>query len=87
MIITFGGESFKRIMGTNHSPVLSQNINNLKTKYKYNNHTIDLLPLMHLSGINRTQNLNNFLLANGYEDKKRDRLECARCFVELINKL
>jgi len=87
LIITFGGESFKRMMNNDYSPVLSQNINRLKTKYKHGNHAIDLLPLMHLSGINRTQNLNKFLLANGYEDKKRDRLECARCFVELINQL
>ena len=87
LIVTFGGESYKRMMNTNYSPVLSQHISNLKTKYKQGNHQIDLLPLMHLSGINRTQNLNNFLHANGYEIKKRDRVECAGCFVELINQL
>jgi len=87
LIITFGGESFKQLMNADYPPVLSQNISRLKTKFKHGKHEIDLLPMMHLSGINRTQHLNNFLQANGYEDKKRDRLECARCFVELINKL
>ena len=94
IIVTFGALAYKVLTNQKYCPKLSQSLSRLKDQIEpftnqgiFQGKSINILPLMHLSGSTRGNHLEDFFRNNGikYSDKNDKRDRAGHLYGQIIN--